>query len=219
MDISTLAKNLADGKYSRIPPKSDDVEDEENPVADHPVYKMAYGPFYEDAMRIFDNCIHYNSLESWIGKEAELMKKNVIRKIDQVVNKATASWYRQESKGSQAKKSIYAEEDSDADMYEYESDYDDEEGGRSRSRKSKAKKAPKPRVQDDIPSKAIEKPYNLPDSIVGFNVSGPFPHIKVRLYIQVPSCSFAISPNQHFFFRSKRMSAGLHCPKTGAAVM
>ncbi|KAL7504504.1 hypothetical protein ACHAXN_002145 [Cyclotella atomus] len=179
MDISTLARNLEEGKYSRIPPKSDDYEDQENPIADHPVYKMAYGPFYEDAMLIFDNAILYNSIESWVGKEADLMKKNVIRKVDQVVNKATASFYRQESKAPQVKKSMYAEEDSDVDMYEYESDYDDEEEGRSKSKKGKAKKALKPRVQDDIPSRAIEKPYILPDTVVGFNVSGAFPHVKV----------------------------------------
>jgi hypothetical protein len=181
MDISTLARNLEEGKYSRIPPKSDGHEDQDNPIADHPVYKMAYGPFYEDAMLIFDNAILYNSVESWIGKEADLMKKNVIRKVDQVVNKATASWYRQESKAPQMKKSMYAEEDSDVDMYEYESDYDDEEEGRFKSRRGKAKKAPKPRVQDDIPSRAIEKPYMLPDAVVGFNVTGSFPYVKVCL--------------------------------------
>ena len=181
MDISTLQKNLEEGKYSRIPPKSEEA-DEENPIADHPVFKMLYGPFYNDAMLIFDNAILYNSLESWIGKEAELMKKNVIRKVDQVVNKATMSWYRQEKKGAQEKKSIYAEEDSDVDMYEYESDYDDEEGGARKSRKGKGKKTvPKPRVQDDIPSKAIEKPYMLPENVVEFAINGSFPHMKVRL--------------------------------------
>lgn len=106
------------------------------------------------------------------------MKKNVIRKVDQVVNKVTASWYRQESKGPH-KKSIYAEEDSDVDMYEYESDYDDEEGAKSKSRRGKTKKGSKPKVQDDIPSKAIEKPYTLPGNAVDFNVSGSFPYMKV----------------------------------------
>ena len=44
MDITTLGKNLEDGKYSRIPTKTDNEndEDEEN---DHPVYRMLYGPF------------------------------------------------------------------------------------------------------------------------------------------------------------------------------
>ena len=182
MDISTLARNLEEGKYSRIPPKTATDEDEENPIADAPVYKMVYGPFYEDALLIFDNAILYNSLESWVGKEADLMKKNVIRKVDQVVKKATASWYGQHesTKAPRAKKSVYAEEDSDADMYEYESDYDDEEGvGKSRSKKGNGKKGAKPRVQDDIPSKAIEKAYVLPENIVGFNTSGSFPHMKV----------------------------------------
>ena len=128
MDLSTLAKNLEEGKYSRIPPNSTvDEDDGDNPIVDHPVYKMAYGPFYKDAMLIFDNAILYNTSESWIGKEAEVMKKNAIRKFDQSVKKATASWFQPETKGAQAKKSIYADDDSDVDMYEYESDYDDED--------------------------------------------------------------------------------------------
>jgi len=182
MDISTLEKNLVEGTYSRVPPtpNADEVEEEENPVADHPVYKMVRGPFYDDAMKIFDNAILYNSIESWVGREADLMKKNVIRKIDQVISKATVSWYRQESgKGPQAKKSLYVEEDSDVDMYEYESDYDDEDGLKSKSKKGRTKKTPKQRVQDDIPSKAIEKPYMLPEKTIDFNVSRSFPHMKV----------------------------------------
>ena len=58
MDISTLGKTLAERKYSRIPPNAGDPEDEENPIANHPVYKMAYGPFYEDAMLIFGKLYH-----------------------------------------------------------------------------------------------------------------------------------------------------------------
>jgi hypothetical protein len=175
MDLSTLERNLEEGKYSRIPPKS--VDEEENPAADHPVYKMVYGPFYNDLMSIFDNCTLYNSSDSWIGQEAEWLKKMAVRKADQVVNKATASWYRQESKSAKTKKSVYADEDSDVDMYEYESDYDDEDG--KPSRKGGAKKAAKPRVEDDIPSKAIEKPYMMPESVGHFNASGSFPHMKV----------------------------------------
>lgn len=220
MDISTLQKNLEEGKYSRIPPRSDEVDEEENPAADHPVYKMVYGPFFDDAMLIFDNAILYNSIESWVGHEADVMKKNIIRKAGQVVNKATASWYRNESKGSQAKKSVYAEEDSDVDMYEYESDYDDEEGGK-KAGKGKTKKAPKPRVQDDIPSRAIEKPYMLPESIVDFNISGSFPHMKVCLFDVTISClNKGWSP--HCLFprnRSIPMLVGLPSPRIGVVVM
>lgn len=194
MDISTLARNLEEGKYSLIPPKTATNEVEENPLADAPVYKMLYGPFYEDALLIFDNAILYNSLESWVGKEADLMKKNVIRKVDQVVKKATASWYGQESKAPRAKKSVYTEEDSDEDMYEYESDYDDEEGaGKSRSKKGNRKNGAKPRVQDDIASKAIEKAYMLPENIIGFNTSGSFPHMKVSSGACICSLVFYIA--------------------------
>ena len=62
-------------------------------------------------------------------------------------------------------------------MYEYESDYGDEEDGKRKSRKTRGK-APKSRGKEDIASKAIEKPYLLPDSVGGFG-SGAFPHIKV----------------------------------------
>ncbi|KAL3797258.1 hypothetical protein HJC23_004550 [Cyclotella cryptica] len=180
MDLSTVAKNLEEGKYSRIPPNYfADEDDVENPIVDHPVYKMAYGPFYNDVMLIFDNAILYNSAESWIGKEAEVMKKNAIRKFDQSVKKATALWFQPKSKGAHAKKNMYAEEDSDVDMYEYESDYDDEDG-KTKSRKGGTKKLAKPRVQEDIPSKAIEKPYMLPENVVDFNVSGSFPHMKIQ---------------------------------------
>ena len=185
MDISTLRKNLEDGKYSRIPPKPQGANDDEEDGTDHPVYRMAYGPFYEALMLIFDNAILYNGINTWIGADAALLKKNVIRKIDQAVSKAT--WYGQTSakkasaSSNGAKKSIYAEEDSDVDMYEYESDYEDEEGGgRRRGRKAKSAKRKKKQAKEDIPSRAIEKPFEIPDGVSGFGAGGAFPHLKVQ---------------------------------------
>jgi hypothetical protein len=184
MDISTLMKNLEEGKYSRIPPKPLDANVDEEEGTDHPVYRMAYGPFYEALMLIFDNAILYNGINSWIGADAALLKKNVIRKIDQAVSKAT--WYGQTSArpstASGAKKSIYAEEDSDVDMYEYESDYEDEEGGgRRKARKARSQaKRNKKHAKEDIASKAIEKPFQLPEGVSGFGTGGAFPHLKVQ---------------------------------------
>ena len=60
MDISTLAENLGDGKYSRIPPKPVDqgnANEDEDDGTNHPVYRMAYGPFYEAVMLIFDKYV------------------------------------------------------------------------------------------------------------------------------------------------------------------
>ena len=184
MDISTLLKNLEDGKYSRIPPKPMGQDDIEEDGTDHPVYKMAYGPFYNDLQLIFDNAILYNGIQTWIGADAALLKKNAMKKIDQAVSKAT--WYGQTSAKSTAvsgaKKSIYAEEDSDVDMYEYESDYDDEDhGGRRKARNAKRQaKRKKERAKEDIASKAIEKPFEIPEGVSGFGSGGAFPHLKVQ---------------------------------------
>jgi len=186
MDVSTLLKNLQEGTYSRIPPKPLHANDDEEEGTDHPVYRMAYGPFYEALMLIFDNAILYNGINTWIGADASLLKKNVIRKIDQAVSKAT--WYGQASAkkpsvASGAKKSVYADEDSDVDMYEYESDYEDEEGGgrrKARKAKSQAKRKKKYHAKEDIASKAIEKPFELPEGVSGFGAGGAFPHLKVQ---------------------------------------
>ena len=185
MDITTLGKNLEDGKYSRIPTKTDNEndEDEEN---DHPVYRMLYGPFYQATMLIFDNCIKYNGETSWIGNEAVIFKKNTIKKMQQLWSKA--HWQGQggetsarSSRGA-AKKSVYAEEDSDIDMYEYESDYDDTGGGKRQSRKGKRSKKPKKKQgKEDIPSKAIEQPFMVPENAHEFgNGLGAFPHLKIQ---------------------------------------
>jgi len=160
MDIGTLERNLEEGKYSRIPPVASDTAEDDEDGAASPVYRMAYGPFYDAMMLIFDNCIKYNSAESWIGGESATLKKAVVKKAQQVVSKAvwqgqagssggggssarpssgrTASLLGRASRGG-AKRVAYADEDSDVDMYEYESEYEDDDhnydgGGKRRSR-------------------------------------------------------------------------------------
>jgi hypothetical protein len=161
-DVSTLEKNLLDGKYSRIRPSKKDPDDaDEGDGTDHPVHRMVYGDFYDDVMLIFDNCIKYNGETSWISGEATILKKNVTKKIEQVVSKAV--WQGQgqgQGQGTRntsivksssgrlprggagaGKKSMYVDEDSDADMYQYESEdedeYDGTGAGKRRSRKDK----------------------------------------------------------------------------------
>jgi len=197
MDISTLAKNLGDGKYSRIPPSDNNAEDDEDDGTDTPVYRMAYGPFYDAIMLIFDNCIRFNGDTSWIGGEAAILKKNVMKKMEQVVNKAVWSGQGTSAKSSSGgggggassrrakKKSMYTEEDSDADMYEYESDYEDDAGGggkrRSRNARGNKPKSRKGRSnKEDIPSKAIEQPFMLPENAHDFGTGGAFPHLKIQ---------------------------------------
>uniref|UniRef100_A0A7S4RVN0 Bromo domain-containing protein n=1 Tax=Ditylum brightwellii TaxID=49249 RepID=A0A7S4RVN0_9STRA len=80
MDVSTLAKNLEDGKYSRI--SLDDIDDEDI----GPVEIMLTGPFYQDLMLIFDNAMLYNAEGSYVYKEAQFLKRNVQKKIDTTIN-------------------------------------------------------------------------------------------------------------------------------------
>ena len=87
-DVSTLEKNFHDGKYSRIRHRSNVNDVDEDDGTDHPVYRMVYGEFHDAIMLIFDNCIKYNSEASWIGGDASVLKKNVAKKIQQVVSKA-----------------------------------------------------------------------------------------------------------------------------------
>ena len=93
-DVSTLEKNFHDGKYSRIRHRSNVNDVDEDDGTDHPVYRMVYGEFHDAIMLIFDNCIKYNSEASWIGGDASVLKKNVAKKIQQVVSKAV--WQGQE---------------------------------------------------------------------------------------------------------------------------
>ena len=87
-DVSTLEKNFHDGKYSRIRHRSNVNDVDEDDGTDHPIYRMVYGEFHDAIMLIFDNCIKYNSEASWIGGDASVLKKNVAKKIQQVVSKA-----------------------------------------------------------------------------------------------------------------------------------
>lgn len=185
MDISTLEKNLEDGKYGGNHIKysfGDDADPED--WKENPIYKMVLGPFFYHATLMFENCIQYNGEEAWIGNEASILKKNLEKKIDQVLKKAvgTSSAKSSGRPSAGAKKSIYAEEDSDVDMYEYESDYDDEDGGgKRRSRKGRNKPRKKRAGKEDIPSKAIEQPFMMPENGHEFGSGlGAFPHLKVQ---------------------------------------
>jgi len=198
MDISTLEKNLKEGKYSRIPPQTSAGADEEDGT-DTPVYRMAYGPFFDAAMLIFDNCIQFNGATSWIGNEAAIFKKNAMKKIEQLVSRAV--WSGQGGMSAKtsshggggggagassrraATKSMYTEEDSDVDMYEYESDYEDDDGGgkrRSRNARGNRAKTKKGRGKEDIVSKAIEQPFMMPENAHEFGTGGAFPHLKIQ---------------------------------------
>ena len=63
MDVSTVEKNLVDGKYSRVSTSGKQIEGkygEQEDEIDSPVYRMVYnGGFYDDIMLIFNNCIKY----------------------------------------------------------------------------------------------------------------------------------------------------------------
>lgn len=181
-----------------------DAVDEEDDVTDHPVYRMVYGDFHDAVMSMFDNCIKYNGEASWIGGEATTMKKNVTKKIQQVVskavwqgqggktaNKANSSTERIQGTGA-GSKSKYVDEESDVDMYEYESDEDEYDGGGSRKRKSRKDRkvggmSNQPKVssknksgKEEIVLMAIEQPFAIPETAQEFASSSAFPHIKVK---------------------------------------
>ena len=211
MDLSTLASNLEEGRYSRIPPrKSHDGnagDSEEEDYMNSPVYRMAYGPFYDATMLIFDNCIKYNGPESIYGIDAAAMKKNTIKKLEQLVNKALWSGQGQQptrttsrSTAGIKKRSVYAEVDSDEEMYEYESEYDDDEdyGGKRRSRKAKRSQqggttTKKRQAKEDISMNAIEALFVFPENAHEYGSGiGPFPHIKVQTNVN----KFTLSSNE-----------------------
>ncbi|KAL9184848.1 hypothetical protein ACHAXT_002625 [Thalassiosira profunda] len=192
MDISTLEANLAEGKYSRLPPRPNDDDAEEREGHDSPVYRMVWGPFWTDVQRIFDNCIRYNGLEGWIGNEAKVFKKQARSKMEHLVRKAlfqgggggAASAYGASSRRA-AGRGVYAEVDSDVDMYEYESEYDDDDecGGGRKSRRARGKGgsgARKRAAKEDRAADAIERPFAFPDRAHGYGAGGAFPHLKVQ---------------------------------------
>jgi hypothetical protein len=79
MDVSTVEKNLVDGKYSGVSTSGKQIEGkygEQEDEIDSPVYRMVYnGGFYNDIMLIFDNCIKYNGEQSWIGTRQQNSKR------------------------------------------------------------------------------------------------------------------------------------------------
>lgn len=167
MDISTLAENLKNGKYSTIPPH---MARGRNATA-----RMLNGPFRRDVELIFDNAMLFNPPDDWIHQSALSLKKAVIRKIDQSIsNSESASRYR--AKAS----SVYVDEDSDADDYVYESDQDEEfttGGRRGRIRGNKVKSP----VKEDSASRAIERIVKLHKLFDGqLGLKGAFASLSVN---------------------------------------
>lgn len=216
MDISTLEKNLEEGRYSRVSTSTSNEHDgnEEDVGSDSPVYRMAYGPFYDDMMLIFDNCIKYNGETSWIGNEAAVLKKNAMKKVQQVVSKAV--WQGQNAQGASSakatgsgrtkKRSVYAEEDSDVD-FEYESDYDDDFGGRKgrSSRKARGGGGGKKKAsKTDIAADTIEQPFPVPENPNEFGFGGAFPHIKIQTNVS----GFAFSQDWSCRYLKKDTTGG-----------
>ena len=159
MDVSTVEKKLADGKYGRIAPGGE---------YNSSTCKMLYGPFYRDLMLIFDNAMLYNPPGDLIHNDAKTLKGLVTRKMQTIGMKAEReAGYEVDVGRSRARnQSVYVEVDSDDDMYEYESDYDDEmfygEGGRRGKRKrTKAKSA----KVEDFSTRAIEAPVRVPSAM------------------------------------------------------
>jgi Bromodomain len=121
MDVSTVLKKLERGDYSQIPPTFMKTAS--------PATRMLNGPFRSDVERIFDNAMLFNPPQDWIHQAASVVKKAVIKKIEQ----ASSSFLNESRTRKQS--SIYVDYDSDVDMYVYESDYDDEKGYSRKRRK------------------------------------------------------------------------------------
>jgi len=181
MDLSTLEKYLENGKCSKIEYVFENEGDEGITT---PVYRMVYGPFFHYMSLIFDNCVEYNGVDSWIAAEAKYLKNLFEKKCNQLVKKAVGASSKSAGRPSRgAQKSMYSEVDSDVDMYQYDSEYDDDEydGGGRRSRKGKKRRKNAAKKKEDIPSKAIEQPFMVPENAFEFGGGlGSFPHLKVQ---------------------------------------
>lgn len=147
MDISMLAKNLENGKYSNSPSRKT--------VEKSPMARMINGNFRRDVELIFDNAMLFNPPDDWIHQTAASLKKTICKKMDQIVSIAESGFDR-----SRGRNSVYVDEDSDADIYEYESDADDEfvSAGRNRKRKSSSSRASN---SEDFSALSIERPTRL----------------------------------------------------------
>jgi len=160
MDISTIEKKLAWGRYGRIPVG-------ENNEYDSPVSKMLNGPFRVDVMLLFENAMLFNDSSDWVYQDASQLKRLSSKKIETLSNRAEREFQYQGNspppgRSSKNKKSVYVDDDSDVDMYMYESDYDDEYDGRKTSR-GKKRGRPSFRPQD-FATRAVEYPITIPDS-------------------------------------------------------
>lgn len=55
---------------------------------------MMNGQFYDDLMRIFNNCIHYNGQFSEIGSVAVMLKNEVSKMMNRLVSKYSGESHR-----------------------------------------------------------------------------------------------------------------------------
>lgn len=178
MDISTLERNLENGKYSNIP-----LSEAKGRTA---IARMLNGPFRKDVELIFDNAILFNEAGHWISQSAATLKKAVLKKIDQAVDTA------EERPQSQfkARHSVYVDDDSDIDMYTFESDHDDDfngSGGRSRKRKLSVANT----VKEDASTRAIERGTRIQKMINDqTGLRGPLS----KMHVQTEALMFALPP-------------------------
>ena len=162
MDISTIEKKLADGKYGRLIP---------NGEYSSSTCRMLFGPFFDDLMLMFDNAMLYNPKGDWIHNDAKNLKALVSRKIQTIGMKAEreAGFDSNGGRSRTRNQSVYVEVDSDEDMYEYESDYDDDLNydGNKRGKRKRGKS--KNTKVEDFATRAIETPVRVPknmDSVI-----------------------------------------------------
>lgn len=153
MDLGTMAKKLDSGEYGNLPPPQ-----ASDSAAVDAIRIMVYGLFLSDLCLIFDNCMAFNHEKDWIYKQAAVLKKAALKKVDLIANKAMREASR--SKTAKAAKSVYVDDDSDVDMYEYESDQDDDAYGSSR--RSRVQKRVKKVKEEDNVTRSIEVPIRLP---------------------------------------------------------
>ena len=178
MDVSTLLKKLEQGDYAHIPPNFMKGQDS--------VVRMLNGTFRKDVERIFDNALLFNPPDDWIHQAASVIKKAVVKKIEQA--STTSDVY---SLGRQRKKnSLYVDYDSDVDMYVYESDNDDTNYSRNRKKRSTISNANKQSnggkhnrgpISEDAPTRAVERGIRIQKMLSDtFGVRGPLSDLPIQ---------------------------------------
>ncbi len=175
MDISTMEKKLADGKYGRFTPSGEYSSS---------TCKMLFGPFYRDLMLIFDNAMLYNPKGDWIHNDAKALRGLASKKVQTIGMKAErdAGFEVDGSRSRTRNQSVYVEVDSDEDMYEYESDYEDDANFRGKRKRSKAKST----KVEDFATRAIETPVRLP-SLADSHILSKLPIVTQANLFGLPS--------------------------------